>query len=143
MVYISSIPSKRMLDIILTDGQKTWRNTNVILQKDSKNIIGKPCDRRGSFKKMTLILWIRKRLLKFLGRDIWKERLENLILTGHIQDKRDSGEKASYLPNKFEKMDGRIGICSDGEKKQNKSYIEIQRKLWRATISYILKKIYQ
>lgn len=54
--------------------------------------------------------------MKFLGRDIWKERLENLILTGHIQDKRDSGGKASYLPNKFEKMDGRIGTCSDVEK---------------------------
>lgn len=41
--------------------------------------------------KRTLILNIRKRQLKILGHIMRKEGLENLILTGHTEGKRDSG----------------------------------------------------
>lgn len=46
--------------------------------------------------KRTLILRMRKRQLKFLGHKMRKESLENLTLTGNIEDKRDKG-KTSHL----------------------------------------------
>lgn len=43
---------------------------------------------------------------KFLGHIIRKEGLENLMLTGHIEGKR---ETLSNLPNKLMQIDGRTG----------------------------------
>lgn len=52
---------------------------------------------------------------------MWKKNLENLTLTGHIENKRSRG----HLPNEIIWMDDRMGSGRDDEKTNiTKSYKE-------------------
>lgn len=78
----------------LTEEKENLGNRDMLLQKTAENTIGGACNYRGSFKeKITVIIMIRKIQLKFVGRMMKKEGLDNLPLTRHTKDKRGKGNQ--------------------------------------------------
>lgn len=74
----------------------------MILQQDDENAIDKAYKRRKSLKqnrnKKDTYIQNQKRQLRFLRHTIRKDFLENLKLTGHIENKRERGkQQVSYL----------------------------------------------
>ncbi len=78
--------------------------------------------------KRRLILNIRKRQLKFLGHIMRKEGLENLILTGRIEGKRDKGnQRVTFLAGLSKWMTER-GL---GEVAEGRDLLRAAREGWR------------
>ena len=89
----------------------------------------------------SLIKTIRKRQLQFLGHIMRKERLENLMLTGYTDGKRDKGrQRQTYLGSLSRWLEERVPVRKKREVNEKELLTTSKdRMMWRTMIANVLK----
>ena len=106
--------------------------TNHVINEEVLNKVG---------KERSLMKFIRKIQLQFLGYIMTKEGLENLTITGKIEGKRSRGrQRLTYLLGKSKQMDGSTTTKEHKVKNVCTRVAENSesRTLWRAMVTCVL-----